>query len=86
MRFARELTDKPKFIFLCKTQFSYNALHICIFSNQLKFLCINFQKPLDKFFTKVYNTPIKSDERKQVDRRRPHREPSDGARRRGGFG
>ena len=61
-------------------------MSICIFFTQLKFFRINFQKPLDKSLTKVYNTPIKSDERKQVDRRRPHREPSDGVRRRGGFG
>ena len=53
---------------------------------QTKKFLIKFSKPLDKFFTMVYNTPIKSDERKPVDRYDPHREPSVGGRRRGSYG
>ena len=77
-------SDKPKF------EPMHLILHIFpfirIFSTQLKFFRIKFQKPLDKFFARVYNTPIKSNERKPVDRYDPPREPSVGARRRGHYG
>ena len=64
---------------------AYSPAHLHIFK-PTKIFPYKFPKPLDKFFTRVYNIPIKSDERKPVGRDDPHREPSVGARRRGSSG